>query len=92
MKRLRRRVSLFSAHLHSEFHGYIVRLICPTVFNYAAPRPHCAFRVPPPPPSPWQTLVKLFTTPEIIGYPVENQELLESDPCLAAGGPELLAK
>lgn len=39
-----------------------------------------------------QTLVKLFTTPEIIGYPVENQELLEADPSLSAGGPELLAK
>lgn len=40
----------------------------------------------------YKTLVKLFTTPEIIGYPMENQELLEADPCLAAGGPELLAK
>ncbi|CAM9289227.1 unnamed protein product [Scytosiphon promiscuus] len=40
----------------------------------------------------YKTLVKLFTTPEIIGYPVENQEALEADPCLAAGGPELLAK
>lgn len=41
---------------------------------------------------PPQTLVKLFTTPEIIGYPVENQEMLEAEPCLAAGGPDLLAK
>ncbi|CAM9991246.1 unnamed protein product [Ectocarpus sp. 12 AP-2014] len=40
----------------------------------------------------YKMLVKLFTTPEIIGYPVENQEVLESDPCLAAGGPELLTK
>lgn len=39
-----------------------------------------------------QTLVKLFTTPEIIGYPVENQAELEADPCLAYGGPELLEK
>ena len=55
--------------------------------DLAVPHHHHAFRGPP-----WQMLVKLFTTPEIIGYPVENQETLESDPCLAAGGPELLAK
>lgn len=39
-----------------------------------------------------QALVKLFTTPEIIGYPVDKQEELEADGCLAYGGPELLAK
>lgn len=40
----------------------------------------------------FQALVKLFTTPEIIGYPVERQDELEADPCLSAGGPELLEK
>ncbi|CAN0330816.1 unnamed protein product [Ascophyllum nodosum] len=40
----------------------------------------------------YKALVKLFTTPEIIGYPVENQEELEADPCLAVGGMELYAK
>ena len=52
----------------------------------------------PPPPSPRtgfqlsQALIKLFTTPEIIGYPVEKQEELEADACLAFGGPEMLTK
>lgn len=40
----------------------------------------------------YKALIKLFTTPEIIGYPVDKQEELESDACLAFGGPEMLAK
>lgn len=40
----------------------------------------------------YKALVKVFTTPEIIGYPVEHQDELEADACLAVGGPELLKK
>ncbi|CAM9406946.1 unnamed protein product [Discosporangium mesarthrocarpum] len=40
----------------------------------------------------YKALVKLFTTPEIIGYPIQGQEELEANPSLAAGGPELLEK
>ncbi|CAM9128460.1 unnamed protein product [Choristocarpus tenellus] len=40
----------------------------------------------------YKALVKLFTTPEIIGYPLQGQEELEANPSLAAGGPELLQK
>ncbi|CAM9284286.1 unnamed protein product [Chrysoparadoxa australica] len=40
----------------------------------------------------YKDLLRQFTTPEIIGYPLPQQQELEGHPCLAEGGPQLLAK
>ncbi|CAM9673880.1 unnamed protein product [Phaeothamnion confervicola] len=40
----------------------------------------------------YKELLRLFTTPEIIGYPLAAQAEIEAQPALALGGTELLAK